>query len=162
MIVWFFIFAEFLILSCYSHLHHYYIASTMVRTKKTANKSTGVKALRMQLATLAARETKPAEGGVRRPHCFRPGTIALREIRELQKSTQLLICKKPIERLVREIARGLGGGWRSQRKAIVALQVASEDYRTELNEDTNLCEIHAKRVRTIPKLFVHSSYYLYC
>jgi histone H3 len=44
-------------------------------------------------------------GGVKKPHRFRPGTVALREIRKYQKSTDLLIRKLPFQRLVREIAQ---------------------------------------------------------
>lgn len=32
-----------------------------------------------------------ATGGVKKPHRYRPGTVALREIRRYQKSTDLLI-----------------------------------------------------------------------
>jgi hypothetical protein len=46
-----------------------------------------------------------AAGGVKKPHRFRPGTVALREIRRYQKSTELLIRKLPFQRLVREIAQ---------------------------------------------------------
>jgi histone H3/H4 len=45
--------------------------------------------------------------GVKKPHRYRPGTVALREIRKYQKSTELLIRKLPFQRLVREIAQGL-------------------------------------------------------
>ncbi|KEH16402.1 histone H3.2 [Medicago truncatula] len=65
----------------------------MARTKQTARKSTGGKAPRKQLATKAARKSAPATGGVKKPHRFRPGTVALREIRKYQKSTELLIRK---------------------------------------------------------------------
>lgn len=77
----------------------------MARTKQTARKSTGGKAPRKHLATKAARKTGPATGGVRKPHRYRPGTVALREIRRYQKSTDLLIRKRPFQRLVREIAQ---------------------------------------------------------
>ena len=74
--------------------------------KQTARKSTGGKAPRKQLATKQARKTAmPATGGVKKPHRFRPGTVALREIRRYQKSTELLIRKLPFQRLVREIAQ---------------------------------------------------------
>ncbi|MCO5555884.1 hypothetical protein L7F22_009428 [Adiantum nelumboides] len=63
----------------------------MARTKQTARKSTGGKAPRKQLATKAARKSAPATGGVKKPHRFRPGTVALREICKYQKSTELLI-----------------------------------------------------------------------
>ena len=81
----------------------------MARTKQTARKSTGGKAPRKQLAAKsAARKTAAAStatGGVKKPHRFRPGTVALREIRRYQKSTELLIRKLPFQRLVREIAQ---------------------------------------------------------
>ena len=63
----------------------------MARTKQTARKSTGGKAPRKQLATKAARKSAPATGGVKKPHRYRPGTVALREIRRYQKSTELLL-----------------------------------------------------------------------
>uniref|UniRef100_A0A452SZ64 Core Histone H2A/H2B/H3 domain-containing protein n=1 Tax=Ursus maritimus TaxID=29073 RepID=A0A452SZ64_URSMA len=44
--------------------------------------------------------TAPATGGVKKPHRYRPGTVALREIRRYQKSTELLIRKLPFQRLV--------------------------------------------------------------
>merc|ERR1712012_627096 len=57
----------------------------MARTKQTARKSTGGKAPRKQLATKAARKSAPATGGVKKPHRYRPGTVALREIRRYKK-----------------------------------------------------------------------------
>ena len=81
------------------------VVVTMARTKQTARKSTGGKAPRKQLATKAARKSAPATGGVKKPHRYRPGTVALREIRRYQKSTELLIRKLPFQRLVREIAQ---------------------------------------------------------
>ncbi|TXG53193.1 hypothetical protein EZV62_022362 [Acer yangbiense] len=65
----------------------------MARMKQTARKSIGGKAPRKQPATKAARKSTPATGGVKKPHRFRPRTVALREIRKYQKSTELLIRK---------------------------------------------------------------------
>ena len=73
----------------------------MARTKQTARKSTGGKAPRKQLASKAARKSAPSTGGVKKPHRYKPGTVALREIRRYQKSTELLIRKLPFQRLVR-------------------------------------------------------------
>ena len=70
----------------------------MARKKQTARKSTGGKAPRKQLATKAARKSAPATGGLKKPHRYRPGTVALREIRRYQKSTELLIRKLPLQR----------------------------------------------------------------
>lgn len=53
----------------------------------------------------------------------RPGTVALREIRRYQKSTELLIRKLPFQRLVREIAQDFKTDLRFQSAAIGALQV---------------------------------------
>ncbi|XP_044951313.1 uncharacterized protein LOC123401549 [Hordeum vulgare subsp. vulgare] len=123
----------------------------MARTKQTARKSTGGKAPRKQLATKAARKSAPATGGVKKPHRFRPGTVALREIRKYQKSTELLIRKLPFQRLVREIAQDFKTDLRFQSSAVSALQEAAESYLVGLFEDTNLCAIHAKRVTIMPK-----------
>ncbi|XP_034390554.1 uncharacterized protein LOC117732053 [Cyclopterus lumpus] len=118
----------------------------MARTKQTARKSTGGKAPRKQLATKAARKSAPATGGVKKPHRYRPGTVALREIRRYQKSTELLIRKLPFQRLVREIAQDFKTDLRFQSSAVMALQESSEAYLVGLFEDTNLCAIHAKRM----------------
>ncbi len=120
----------------------------MARTKQTARKSTGGLAPHKQLATKAARR---AHGRPKKPHRYRPGTVALREIRRYQKSSELLIRKLPFQRLVREIAQDFKTDMRFQSTAILALQEASEAYLVGLFEDTNLCAIHAKRVTIMPK-----------
>ena len=119
--------------------------SRMARTKQTARASTGGKCPRKQL------RTKPRVNGVKKPHRYRPGTVALREIRRYQKSTDLLIRKLPFQRLVREIANEYKTDLRFQSTAILALQEASEAYLVGLFEDTNICAIHAKRVTIMPK-----------
>jgi histone H3 len=123
----------------------------MARTKQTARKSTGGKAPRKTLATKAARKSAPATGGVKKPHRYRPGTVALREIRRYQKSTDLLIRRLPFYRLVRDIAWNFQGDLRFQSSSVLALQEAAEAYHVGVFEDTNLCAIHAKRVTIMPK-----------
>ena len=123
----------------------------MARTKQTARKSTGGKAPRKQLTTKSARKSAPILGGIKKPHRFRPGTVALREIRRYQKSTELLIRKLPFQRLVREIAQEFKAELRFQSSAIGALQEAAESYLVGLFEDVNLCAIHAKRVTIMAK-----------
>ncbi|CAN1146765.1 Histone H3.2, partial [Linum perenne] len=102
------------------------------------------KAPRKQLATKAARKSAPATGGVKKPHRFRPGTIALR-------STELLIRKLPFQRLVREIAQDFKTDLRFQSSAVSALQEAAEAYLVGLFEDTNLCAIHIYKRRNMPE-----------
>ena len=123
----------------------------MARTKQTARKSTGGNYPRKHVATKAARRVPPATGGVKKPHRYRPGTVALREIRRYQKSTDLLIRKAPFQRLVREIAQDYKTDLRFQSTAVLALQEAAEAYLIGVFEDANLCAIHAKRVTIMPK-----------
>ena len=82
---------------------------------------------------------------------YRPGTVALMEIRVYQKSTQLLIRKLPFQRLVREIAEDFKMELRFQGVAIMALQESAEAYLVRLFEDSNLYAIHVKRVTIMPK-----------
>jgi len=87
-----------------------------------------------------------------KPHRYRPGTVALREIRRYQKSSELLIRKLPFSRFVREIAQNMfKNTYRMQANALLAMQEAAEAYLVRLFEDSNLCAIHAKRVTILPK-----------
>lgn len=116
------------------------------RTKQTARKSTGGKTPRPQLATKAARKKCPATGGVKKPFKYKPGTVALREIRRYQKSTELLIRKLPFNRFVREISQDFKKDFRWTKSAIEGLQEASEAYLVDLFEWANLLALHRKRV----------------
>ena len=149
------------------------IIITMARTKQTARKSTGGKAPRTQLPTkstgknLAAKAVKGRRrrivpSGVKKPHRYRPGTVALREIRRYQKSVELLIRKAPFLRLAREVMQDKTVNRTiddSKSKTVervtgasaLAMQEASEAYLVGVFEDTNLCAIHAKRVTIMPK-----------
>ena len=91
------------------------------------------------------------QSATKRKHRYRPGTLALREIRHYQKKTNLLIKKAPFARLVREIAQELMVEVRFRGSAISALQEAAEAYLVGLFEDTNLCAIHAKRITIMPR-----------
>ena len=121
----------------------------MARTKQTARVSTGGKAPRKELATAAARKAAP-EGEGQRKGQFKPGTVALREIRKYQRTTEILLRKKPFNRLVREIAQDIKQDLRFKPNAIKALQEAAEAFLVERFEDTNKLAIHASRV-TIQK-----------
>ena len=120
----------------------------MARTKQTARKANTPQ---KQMATKAARKSANASGGVKKPHRYRPGTVALREIRKYQKSTDLLLRKLPFQRLVREISQEYKTDLRFQSSAVMALQEAAESYLVGVFEDTNLCAIHAKRVTIMPR-----------
>lgn len=133
----------------------------MARTKQSARKTPGItggKAPRKQLATKSARKIPsetPASGATKR-HRYKPGTVALREIRRYQKSTERLIRKLPFQRLCRTICRenASAADIRFQGPALVALQEATELYLVGLFEDALLCAQHAKRVTVFGKDFL--------
>ena len=106
---------------------------------------------RVSSTKLATRSSSKAFPAVMRPHRYRPGTVALREIRKYQKSTELLIGKSAFARLVREIAQKYKNEVRFQSSAILCIQEAAEAYIVELLEDTNLCAIHARSCSIRPK-----------
>lgn len=95
-------------------------------------------------------ENAGAAGGVKKER-YRPGQVALNEIRKYQKSTELLMRKLPFQRLVKEIAHAFRTDLRFQSTAILALQEASEAYLVGLFEDVNMCAMHCKRVTIMPK-----------
>ncbi|KAF5192192.1 histone H3 [Thalictrum thalictroides] len=88
----------------------------------------------------------------RKPHRWRPGTVALREIRHYQKSSALLIPTAPFVRLVREITNQFSNEvnrWTAE--ALLAIQEAAEAHLINLFEDSMLCAIHANRVTLMQK-----------
>ena len=130
----------------------------MARVKQTARKTIGGKTHRLSvLGKLAQQEAGPhhlqlgGKGGVKKPHRYRPGTVALREIRRFQKTTELLIRKAPFQRVVRQIAQKYKKDVRFQSTAVLALQEASKAYMVGMFEDTNLAGLHAKRVTILPR-----------
>jgi histone H3 len=132
----------------------------MARTKQTARRdtagnyaATGGKMPRKSLSVKAIKQASSdtMHKKIKNPHRYRPGTVALREIRRYQKSTDLLIRRQPFQRLVREVAQAYKSDLRFQSAAINALQEAAEAYLVGLFEETNLCAIHAKRVTIQPR-----------
>jgi len=91
-------------------------------------------------------------GQVRKPRRFRPGTVALRQIRKYQQSTELLIRKLPFQRLVKEVVcQMFQKQYRFQSTALLALQEASEDFLVRMFEMVNLIAIHSKRQTIMSK-----------
>lgn len=118
----------------------------MARTKQTARKSTGGKGPRVVLATKAARSSAASVGGVKKPHRYRPGTVALREIRKYQATSNLLIKKLPFKRYSQEVLQEFKSDARLSPVAVLGLQESSEAYLVRFFEDANLCAIHGKRI----------------
>ena len=97
------------------------------------------------------KKSAPAEGGMKQRRRFRPGTVALREIKRYQKSTDLLVAKSPFQRLVRSITENYSSTIRYQSLALLALQEAAEAYLVGLYEDSQLCAIHGGRITLMKK-----------
>jgi histone H3 len=124
----------------------------MARTKQTARKSTGGAIPCYHLATKSARATTQKAIAVRKPHRWRPGTVALREIQKFQKNTDLLFRKAPFQHLVCKIApKFRKSDLRMQSTAVLALQEAAEYFMVDVFRDTNLCAMHGKRVTIMKK-----------
>ena len=90
------------------------------------------------------------QGRLIKPHRYRAGTAALKDIRHFQASTALLIRKLPFQRVVREIAQDYKTDLRFQSAAVLCLQEATEAYLVRFFDDANLCAIHAGRVTIMP------------
>ena len=123
---------------------------------KTASKKMASKALsksKKSASKSASKSKSPAKGGVKKDRKkirFHAGTVALREIKKYQKSTDLLIPRAPFQRLVRDICGGIDNDLRFQKHALVALQEAAEAYVVGMFEDAGMCAVHAKR-QTVTK-----------
>ena len=120
----------------------------MPRVKKTAAKAKkDLKPARVPAKPIK----KQAEIKVPKVRRFRPGQVAIREIKRYQKSTQFLFPLQPFQRLVREICSGLKKQVRFTSQALQALRATAESFVVGLFEDANLCAVHARRVTVMQK-----------
>lgn len=93
-------------------------------------------------------------GGVKRPHRFRPGTVALREIRRYQRSTDMLLAHAPFRRMIDDIVASFSDGARTQRMTALATSVlreVSQAYVVSLLEKSMRLALHARRVTLLPQ-----------
>lgn len=124
-------------------------------TKKTAHKQSmknvASRKIHRDGRITAKKESRSADAGTKRQHRWHPGTVALREVRRYQNSTELLIQRAPFRRLVREIVTNLKDSMRMSNSALEAIQDSAENYIVGVLTDANLCTIHAKRVTLFPK-----------
>ncbi len=124
-------------------------SSTLTSEERRRITGNSINVPRKAPRSFSAKKNSNGTGKTKR---FRPGTVALREIKRYQKSTELLIRKLPFQRLVREIVDSYNPDYfRIQSSALAALQEACEAYLVGLFEDTNLLAIHAKRVTIMPR-----------
>ena len=119
------------------------------QTKQTAVKA---KSTKRALGTKRGKKAAGSTGGhLKKAFRWKPGTVALRQVKKLQKSTELLIARAPFSRLVREIAESHKAGLRFQSSAVAAIQEATEAFVISLLSDANLTALHANRVTCLPR-----------
>ena len=122
----------------------------MTRFKSTARRAN--QSSKKPKKTNSALKSAPMLGGlVQRPPRMRPGELALKQIRQYQRSTDNLIRKAPFQRLVVAILKSLNTDFRIRQLALTALQSACEDFITGFFEDINVCALHANRVTVMVK-----------
>lgn len=121
--------------------------------KMSASKASVASGSKASKVSKAKKKTAAAEGGIKsgKQRRFRPGTVAIREIKRYQKATTFMLSKAPFQRFIRAICEGIDAQLRFQSQALIALQEAAESYLTGLFEDANLCAIHASRVTVMKK-----------
>ena len=107
------------------------------------------------------RQNKSLTQGIKKPHRYQPGLVALREIRRYQQSTECLIKRTPFNKLIKEISQEYrvcpdGPGMpsvqvRFQSTALAAFQEEAENFIMGLFEDVILLAVHARRVTVMPQ-----------
>ncbi|KAL6046369.1 H3f3cp [Balamuthia mandrillaris] len=129
----------------------------MVRTKRAARRSVssqqgGGLPAPASSTTTTQPPTKPTlSRPLKKPHCFRPGAVALQEIRTFPQH-DLLVRRKAFERLAREmLAERSDKGLRFDEPALRVLQQAAEEYLIGFFSDANSCALHSKRINVQPK-----------
>ena len=126
--------------------------NAFIARQRKPKQPTGGKAPRNKFLKKALKKTATATTGTsQKKRRYHPGTVALRQIRPYQKTTELLIRKLPFQRLVKEILRDFKDDFCIAPAAVLALQEAAEACLVGLFEDSNLCAVHAKRVTIMPK-----------
>jgi histone H3 len=126
------------------------------KVPKSKSKSTSGKAPRKELASKASRKATPAAGEVKKPHRYRSGTVALRQIKKFQKSTDLLMRKLPFQRLVREIAQDFKNDLRFTEPTLLALQSGAEDMLSSLFADSSLVSAVDGMQGNLPRHFLQA------
>ena len=94
-------------------------------------------------------------GGIKKPHRYCLGLLALREICRYQQSTESLIRRTPFNKLIKEISQEYricpdGPETPSVQVCFQSTALAAENFLVGLFEDVNLLAVHAKKVTVMP------------
>lgn len=97
------------------------------------------------LTAKGARVSGPG-GRFKRPHKWRSGTVALREIRKQQMSTDLIFPFLSFERVTREVAQDYKTDLRFTRNALLSIQEAAEAHVIKRLRDAGIVMVAQKQV----------------
>lgn len=93
---------------------------------------------------------QPVSSG-KKPHRFRPGTVAIRDIRRFQKMSNCLIfAKHPFEQHARKIISSYNPSMKISKNVFIILQYYIERYIIQLLRDANSAAVHCNRVKLMP------------
>jgi histone H3/H4 len=107
----------------------------------------------------AVKGLRPIETpGTKKPHRFRPGTVALREIKKFQKTYDCLtFARSPFEKCARIALAERGASFtqgetvaKISKDVFVVLQHFVEQYIVDILRDANFAAIHAGRRKLMP------------
>ena len=116
----------------------------MARTKLQAAKK-NLKGVQKPSKVASQKAKKATEDGETQKRRTRPGAKALREIRKYQRSTDSIVPRAPLQRIIKEITGKYMPDARYSMGAIEAVHQCIEAYMVGLFEDTGLCAVHARR-----------------
>ncbi|XP_012942093.1 histone H3.3 [Aplysia californica] len=100
---------------------------------------------------VAKKRTKTKANKGRKLYKYRPGTVAEREVKKLQKSTQPLIPKAEFDRLAREVTQDFKTDSRHQPGALAALQESAESWIVDMFGAAKKCGTQRKKKAVTPK-----------
>ena len=92
------------------------------------------------------------DSGEPKKHRFKPGTVALRDIKKLQRVyNHLVLAKSPFERMIREVLEQNGCQAKISKQVFTIMQYYLESYLLDIVHQSNLAALHANRVKMLPE-----------
>ena len=142
------------------------VAASKTTPKSRAAAAVGVKKSKKLVIAAAAQQQPPSppssppaaaadpvaagagagEKKQRKKHRYHPGTVALRVIRALQKSTSFMLASAPLRRMIRELAQDHRPDSFFAKESLIALQEAGESFMHDTFADAAKMMLHRKAV----------------
>ena len=119
----------------------------MARTKKTASNYRHQVAFKTRPLSVMPKvlHSQLTRLDIKRRYKYKPGTVALREVHKMQRTSHLLIPLSPFQELIREIAMSYKADLRFQREALLAIQEAAESHLVSIFQHTQNMAVHGGR-----------------